>query len=105
RVRGRALQHPGDVLGRVLGHEPKEGRGLLDGTAADHLDAQASLAGRTAEVLGGGGDLHVLAPYFGAVARSVCLPCPRYVWGGAKSPRRWRAMFSVTYPGTCVRPL
>ena len=29
-----------------------------------------------AEVLGGGGNAHV-SPYFNAVDRSVCLPCPR----------------------------
>src|SRR3954452_11114552 len=71
-----AAQHPPDVDGRFLGHEPQEGGGLLDRLALDGLGDQAGLAGRGPEVLGGGGDTHRQA-YFSAVDRSVCLPCPR----------------------------
>src|SRR4051812_18774589 len=58
RVRGRALQHTLDVTGGVLRHEPQQGGCLLDGPAADRGDDEVRLAGRPAEVLGGGGHAH-----------------------------------------------
>src|SRR6266550_2930651 len=73
-----ALQHGQDVVSGVLRHEPEQGRGLLDRSALDRRDDEIGLPGRAAEVLGGGGNAHVvLGSYFKAVERSVCLPCPR----------------------------
>src|SRR6185312_15347100 len=57
-VGGGALQHGQDVVGGVLRHEPEQGRGLLDRSALDRRDDEVGLAGRAAEVLGGGGNAH-----------------------------------------------
>src|SRR5262249_43907349 len=57
-VRGRALEHPGDVLRRMLGHELEQGRRLLHGAAPDRLDDEAGLAGRPPDVARGCGHLH-----------------------------------------------
>src|SRR4029079_13896698 len=70
-----ALQDARDLARGLLRHEPQDGRGVPDLLALDRLGDQAGLAGRAAEVLGGGGNSHV-SPYFSAVDRSVCLPCP-----------------------------
>src|SRR5574338_325296 len=57
-VRGRALEHARDVGRGPLRHEPKQGGSLLDRLALDGLGDQPGLAGRAAEVLGGGSDAH-----------------------------------------------
>src|SRR5215210_409687 len=53
-----ALQHPGDVPGEVLRHEAQQGSRLLDRLALDLACDQAGLAGRAAEIPGGGGNAH-----------------------------------------------
>src|SRR5512147_1998632 len=58
RVRGRALEDARDVGRSLLRHEAQRSRGLLDLHALDRLGDQAGLAGRAAEVLGGGGNAH-----------------------------------------------
>src|SRR6476661_8810186 len=58
RVGRRALEHTGDVGRGLLRHEPQQGGGLLDRLALDRLGHEARLAGRGAEVLGGGGNAH-----------------------------------------------
>src|SRR5439155_24720620 len=95
-IGGRALDDLGDVLRRRLRHDPQQRDGFLDEPATDRLDDEASLAGGPADESGGGGCAHLPGSYFGAVARSVLLPWPRYVRVGANSPRRWPTMFSVT---------
>src|SRR5262245_13751591 len=58
RVGRRALQHSLDIASGVLRHEPQERRGLLDRAAADRGHDEGRLAGRSAEVFGGGGHAH-----------------------------------------------
>src|SRR4029079_17844681 len=62
----RALEHSGDVARGLLRHEAQERGRLLDSLAPDGLGHQAGLAGRSAEVLGSGGNTHSQA-YFSAV--------------------------------------
>src|SRR5215204_4504979 len=57
-VRGRALEHARDVARRVLRHEAQQRGGFLDRLALDRRRDEAGLAGRAAEVLGGGGNAH-----------------------------------------------
>src|SRR6476661_4055420 len=58
RVGRGALEHAGDVGRGLLRHEPQQGGGFLDRLALDRLGHEARLAGRGAEVLGGGGNAH-----------------------------------------------
>src|SRR5436309_1348187 len=58
RIGRGALQDALDVARGVLRHEPEQGPRLLDRSAADGGDDEAGLAGRAAEVLGGGGYAH-----------------------------------------------
>src|SRR5882672_5204210 len=51
----RALEHVADVPGGVLRHEAQQGSRFLDRLALDLARDQAGLAGRAAEVPGGGG--------------------------------------------------
>src|SRR5215213_762357 len=67
-----ALEDAQDISGGVLRHELQQCRGLLDGAALDRRDDEVGLPGRAAEVLGGGGNAHVLGSYFSDVDRSVC---------------------------------
>ena len=86
---------PGIVIGRG---------GVLHRHALDRLGDEAGLPGGTPQVLRCGGDAHRCS-YRSPADRSEVRPCPRYVRVGANSPRRWPTMFSVTYTGTCLRPL
>src|SRR6476661_8302685 len=69
----RALEHACHVGGGLLGHEPQERGGLLDRLALDRLGHEASLAGRGAQVLGGGGDTHGRHPTSApSIGRCAC---------------------------------
>ena len=58
----RALEDAGDVAGGRLRHEPQEGGGLLDALALDRAGDEPGLSRGAHQVLGCGGNAHVLAP-------------------------------------------
>src|SRR6478672_9229088 len=68
----RALEHARDVGGGLLGHEPQQRGGFLDRLALDRLGHEAGLAGRGAEVLGGGGDTHHRPTSAPSIGRCAC---------------------------------
>src|SRR3954469_22892779 len=57
-VGGGTLQHALDVAGGMLRHESEQRLRLLDRPPADRGDDEVGLAGRPAEVFGGGGYAH-----------------------------------------------
>src|SRR4249919_1896351 len=69
----RALEHARDIGRGLLGHEPQQGGGLLDRLALDRLGHETGLAGRGAQVLGGGGDTHGRHPTSApSIGRCAC---------------------------------
>src|SRR5215203_6050519 len=77
----RALEHAGHVGRGPLRHEAQQRSGLLDRLALDRLGDEAGLAGRAAEVLGGGGNAHRRPTSATSIARCACHARGSCGWG------------------------